>query len=74
MNTAAELLSIPHSKLTRKQRKERAQLKRLIAQEAHLPAGYALGKTRVVADEPFAVKIRPEDWAGSVTLRFSDQS
>lgn len=42
-----ELLTRPASTLTRKQRKERAALKKSIAQELKLPPGRALGRFRI---------------------------
>lgn len=42
-----ELLSIPHSALTRKQRKERAAIKAEMAKRMKLMPGYAIGRVRV---------------------------
>lgn len=42
-----ELLTAPASTLTRKQRRERAALKKRMADQMMIPAGYALGRVRV---------------------------
>lgn len=43
---AQELLTAPASTLTRKQRKDRAALKRQLAATMQLPAGYMVGRVR----------------------------
>jgi len=47
-----ELLTRPASTLTRKQRRDRAALKRQIAAQLQVPVGYALGTVRVVDPLP----------------------
>ena len=54
-----QLLSAPASTLTRKQRKDRAALKRKMAEAMKLPAGYALGQARTAL---------PERWSGSLIV------
>lgn len=49
---AQELLTAPASTLTRRQRKDRAALKRQMARNLNLPPGYALGEARGVVGEP----------------------
>lgn len=51
MNTG-ELLSMPHSALTRKQRRERARVKAQVGREMGLPAGFALGRVHVADPLP----------------------
>jgi hypothetical protein len=65
---AQELLTAPASTLTRKQRKERAALKRQLATKIGVPAGYEVGAVRcrsmpvpvgveqIVVDHPESIK------------------
>jgi hypothetical protein len=57
MNTA-ELLSIPHSQLTRKQRKERARVKRQVRRDLGLPAGFAVGQVRITDPPPNSAEVK----------------
>lgn len=52
---AQELLTAPASTLTRKQRKERAALKRHLEKTIKVRPGYMLGRTRVV--EPLRTRV-----------------
>ena len=63
-----ELLIRPASTLTRKQRKERAALKKSIAREMKLPPGKALGRFRI----PYPRVVEPERWGQRITIRGLD--
>lgn len=73
---AQELLTRPASSLTRKQRRDRAALKRQMAKQMQLPAGYMLGRARAseypsVDDAVELGKIHPR--SGHVMVRILDR-
>jgi hypothetical protein len=68
---AHQLLTFPASKLTRKQRLERAALKRVIAEQARqsLPPGYAVGEVRVIDR---SVEPNPVPRPGHIIVNYAD--
>jgi hypothetical protein len=57
-----ELITAPSSTLTRKQRKQRAEVKRRLARELGVLPGYALGRVKVAANR------LPETWGDRITI------
>lgn len=63
---AQELLTAPASTLTRKQRKDRAALKRQLTETLQVPPGYALGRVRVPDPLPLRPGVYAHDSSGAV--------
>jgi hypothetical protein len=61
---AQELLTAPAWTLTRKQRKDRAALKRQLAETMRVPPGYALCRVRV--PDPLPPGAYPHDSSGAI--------
>ena len=74
---AQELLTAPASTLTRKQRRDRAALKRQMAAMMQLPAGYALGRVRTPIEDwgaEVTINDEPVGRSGHVIIRMPDQA
>jgi len=68
---AQELLTAPASTLTRKQRRDRAALKRQIADQMRFLPGYAVGRVRTTVDG-VRIRPRPEQWGATITIPTAD--